>query len=62
LMLDFEERSVRFVDRNFAYATFDDEVQKKHLLIKRPGGEVLLDITGAAQDVRFLWVKYAEHP
>ncbi|GAB1312552.1 hypothetical protein MFIFM68171_02762 [Madurella fahalii] len=59
LLLDFGKRSIRFVDRNFAYALRHED-QKKHLLIKRSDGEVLLDIEDAAQDVRIFWVKYAE--
>ncbi|KAK3369566.1 hypothetical protein B0T24DRAFT_681568 [Lasiosphaeria ovina] len=61
LLLDFGKRSIRFVDRNFAYALHHED-QKKHLLIKRSDGEILLDIDDAAQDVRIFWVKYAERP
>lgn len=61
LLLHFGTRSIRFVDRNFAYALHHED-QKKHLLIKRSGGKVLLDIKDAAQDVRIFWVKYAERP
>ena len=61
LMLDFGKRSIRFVDRSFAYALCYED-QKKHLLIKRSDGEVLLDIDDVAQDVRIFWVKYAERP
>ncbi|RYP73671.1 hypothetical protein DL769_004181 [Monosporascus sp. CRB-8-3] len=61
LLLNFGKRLIRFVDRNFAYALYHED-QKKHLLIKRSDGEVLLDIEDAAQDVRIFWVKYAERP
>jgi hypothetical protein len=61
LLLEFGKRSIRFVDRDFAYALCQED-QKKHLLIKRSDGEVLLDIDDAAQDVRIFWVKYAERP
>jgi hypothetical protein len=61
LLLEFGKRSIRFVDRNFAYALCQED-QKKHVLIKRSDGEVLLDIDDAAQDVRIFWVKYAERP
>jgi hypothetical protein len=61
LVLNFPRRSIRFVDRNFAYALHHED-QKKHLLIKEPDGEVLLDIKDAAQDLRIFWVKYAERP
>jgi len=61
LLLEFEKSSFRFVDRNFAYA-LQPEDQNKHLVIKRPNGEVLLDIGNAAQDVRVFWVKYVERP
>lgn len=60
LILNLVERSVRFVDRKFAYYR-DDEDRKKHLLIKRPSGEVLLDMTGVAPDVRVFWVRYVEY-
>ncbi|KAK4166983.1 hypothetical protein QBC43DRAFT_312730 [Cladorrhinum sp. PSN259] len=61
LLLEFAKRSIRFVDRNLAYALQGGD-RKKRLSIKAPDGEVLLDIKDAAQDVRVFWVKYAEHP
>jgi hypothetical protein len=61
LLLDFGKRSIRFVDREFAYALHHED-HEKHLVIKRSDGEVLIDIKDAAHDVRVFWVKYAERP
>lgn len=60
LMLDFVERSLRFVDRELAYSYFDGD-RKKHLMIEKRDGEVLLDMTGVDRDVGVFWVRYAEH-
>lgn len=61
MVLDFGKKQIRFVDRKFAYAIYQED-RKKHLLVKRPCGKVLLDLEDVAQDVRIFWVKYAEHP
>ena len=61
LLLNFGQRTVRFVDRNLAYAILSED-GKKHLLVKMSDEKVLLDIPDAAHDVRRFWVNYAEHP
>jgi len=61
MVLDFGKKTIRFVDRKFAYAIRPED-RKKHLLVKRPEGKVLLDLEDVAQDVRIFWVKYAERP
>jgi len=61
LLLDLEKRTIRFVDRNFAYALLGED-EKKHLWIKGSDGKVLLDIPDAAHHVRKFWINYAERP
>jgi len=61
LLLNFGKRTIRFVDRNLAYAILSED-GKKHLLVKMSDENVLLDIPDAAHDVRRFWVNYAERP